>query len=312
MSLAPKNKTTWRPSASWDALHARAKLYRNIRDFFSARGVLEVETPLLARYGVTDIHTETLGAGDGFLQTSPEYAMKRLLAAYRQSIFQICKAFRQEECGSKHHPEFTLLEWYRIDYDHHQLMDETDVLLQRLINCKAAERHSYQAIFQQYLGIDPLTCSLTDCLTRLQDNIDITDKDTALSLLMNRHIEPQLGRECPVFIYDYPSSQAALARISPHDKRVAQRFEVYIHGIELANGFYELNDATEQQQRFAQDQLYRQQQQLPYMEMDTDLLAALEHGLPNCAGIALGIDRLLMVMCGKDNIGDVMSFTNNV
>lgn len=305
----------WQPTASLEALHLRARVYQKIRAFFAARDVLEFESPLLCRFGVTDPHTQNIAAGDFFLQSSPEYAMKRAVAAWRKSIFQICKAFRQEEHGNRHRCEFTLLEWYRVGFDHHQLMDEVNALLQNLLACQTAERYCYQAIFRRYLKLDPLYCTLDNCLDKLAEykvdlssTAQITTKDTALALLMSHLIEPQLGKERPVFIYDYPSTQAALAKTDPKNPLVAQRFEVYINGIELANGFNELTDANEQKARFLMDQQQRQQQGLPAMEIDPYLLAALEHGLPKCAGIALGIDRLLMLMHQTTEIRKVISF----
>lgn len=299
----------WQPTASVEALKQRAVLYQKIRQFFAERDVLEVETPLLSPYGVTDIYTENIKAGNLFLQTSPEYAMKRLLARDKRCIFQISKAFRVDECGSKHQPEFSLLEWYRVNYNHHQLMDEVDELLQLTLNCDQADRYTYQTIFQAYLDLDPLNCNLSDCLKRIKSPIEFDDKEAALSLLMGEIIEPQLGKQRPVFITDYPASQAALARLSKNNPLVAERFEVYYRGIELANGFHELNDAKAQQQRFLQDQALRAERGLPFREIDPRLIAALQHGLPDCAGVALGIDRLLMLMLGSQTITDVISFT---
>lgn len=298
----------WQPTANLDNIRQRAAVYQKIRDFFTARDVLEVETPLLSPYGVTDIHTASIRAGDGFLQTSPEYAMKRLLATYPCSIFQICKAFRQDERGSKHRPEFTMLEWYRVGFDHHQLMDEMDDLLQTILGCEKAERLSYAEVFRQYLSIDPLHCSLYDCLNLLDHAVSLDDKDAALSLLMGEKIEPQLGQSRPIFIFDYPHTQAALAKISDKNPLVAERFEVYFKGIELANGFHELTDAREQKNRFLQEQRYREENNLPLVKIDPQFIAALEHGLPNCAGVALGLDRLLMLLTHADSIDQVIAF----
>ncbi len=298
----------WQASASLDTLRQRAMLYRQIRDFFAERNVLEVETPLLSRYGVTDIHTENITAGDQLLQTSPEYAMKRLLARDGESIFQLGKAFRKEECGRRHQCEFTMLEWYRVAYNHHQLMDEVDDLLGLTLNCDKAERCSYQTLFRNYLDLDPLDCSLEECLERLPSPVMLDDKNAVLSLLMGELIEPQLGKERPLFVTDYPASQSALAKLSQQNPLVAERFEVYFRGMELANGFHELTDAAEQQQRFLNDQAIRKKRGLSFREIDPYLMAALKQGLPDCAGVALGIDRLLMVMVGAKNIRDVISF----
>jgi lysyl-tRNA synthetase class 2 len=248
-----------------------------------------------------------------YLQTSPEYAMKRLLAAGSGSIYQISKAFRQDESGRFHNPEFTMLEWYRIDFDHHDLMDEMDELLQLVLNTDKAERKSYAEIFQTYLQLDPHAANVEELIAcakqnNLQIEANITDKDTWLQLLMSHLIEPKLGEKVPSFIYDYPASQAALARIQPNNPNVASRFEVYFKGIELANGFHELQNATEQRKRFENDLIERQQLNHPHMPIDEYFLAALSHGLPDCAGVALGIDRLAMLASGCEKIADVVSF----
>ena len=276
---------------------------------------MEVETPLLCHYGVTDVHIENISAYGGFLQTSPEYAMKRLLAHFQQPIYQICKAFRVDECGRYHHPEFTMLEWYRPRFNHHDLMDEMDALLQYVLNCTAAQRFSYRDIFLKHVALDPIAAEVSDCLTLLsQQGIELNDaaknisKDSALQLIMSHCIEPKLRNTEPTFIFNYPSAQAALAKISKTDPHTAERFEVYIGGIELANGFHELVDADEQFARFQQDQYTRQQLGLPNREIDPCFLAALRHGLPHCAGVALGIDRLLMVILNANHIKDVIHF----
>lgn len=313
----------WQPTTSLRALQDRALLYQKIRQFFAERGVLEVETPLLCHYGVTDVHIDNIRANVdlgntaafGFLQTSPEYAMKRLLAQWGQPIYQICKAFRNDECGQYHNPEFTMLEWYRPQFTHHELMDEMDALLQRLLACSSAKRYSYQEIFTKHVGINPFRVDLADCLELLaQHQIALSDAaknistDNALQLIMSHLIEPHLGFEQPAFIYDYPSTQAALAKLSAKNPNAAERFEVYIHGVELANGFNELADAAEQQMRFQRDQETRLALGLPARDIDPRFLAALQHGLPDCAGVALGIDRLLMILAGEKHINKVIHF----
>jgi elongation factor P--(R)-beta-lysine ligase len=316
-------KSNWQPSATLEHLTLRARILSQIREFFSARGVLEVDTPLMCHTSVTDTHIESIPAifqGHSstaqqtyYLQTSPEYAMKRLLAAGSGAIFQICKAFRQGEVGRLHNPEFTMLEWYRPDYDHHALMNEMDELLQLVLHVPAAERKSYAQIFQDYLQIDPHTASLdelSDCAQqqKLDVQANITDRDTWLQLLLSECIEPHIGKERPIFIYDFPMSQAALARIQPGNPPTASRFEVYMHGIELANGFHELQNVAEQRARFENNCAERLKSNLPAIAIDEHFLAALEHGLPDCAGVALGLDRLVMIAAKCQSIADVLSF----
>lgn len=249
-----------------------------------------------------------------YLQTSPEYAMKRLLAAGSGSIYQICKAFRDDETGKLHNPEFTMLEWYRLGFDHHQLMQEMDDFFQAVIQTKPAEKISYQKLFEKYFQINPHQATL-ETLQNIahEKQLIITSnnltKDDWLQLLMTHFIEPELGRECPLFIYDFPASQAALAKIRQDHFPVAERFEVYIHGIELANGYHELSDANEQRQRFANDLIKRKKLNYATPPVDEYLLAAIEHGLPDCAGVALGIDRLIMIAAQKTAIAEVVSFT---
>jgi lysyl-tRNA synthetase class 2 len=317
--------TEWKPSASFAAMRSRADLMQSVRDFFAQRAVLEVETPLLARAGVTDPHltnavTRLQGPGmaeatDFYLQTSPEYAMKRLLAAGSGSIFQIARVVRDDEMGRHHNPEFTLLEWYREGFDEHQLMDEVDAFMQQMLQCETADRISYQQLFMNYLKVDPLTREgLAQLETQLRahnlGNIvdQITDTDTWLQLAMSHLIEPRIGIERPCFVYNFPASQAALARVSVEDPRVARRFELYFGGVELANGFYELTDAAAQAQRFDADNQARELLGKPRSPADTRLLAALGSGMPACAGVALGLDRLLMLKTGASHIDEVLAF----
>ncbi len=313
------NSSSWRPTATVAALKARAQLLSKIRKFFAAREVLEVETPLLSHSTITDpnIHSfltkYNLGnnSTDLYLQTSPEFAMKRLLASSSGSIYQICKAFRHEDHGKQHNPEFTILEWYRIDFDHNDLMQEMDEFLQYTINTKPAEKISYCELFKQYLGLCPLDSSiktLQQCARKHSLNIipNLTYDDW-LNLLLTHVIEPHLGIDQPTFIYDYPASQAALARINPDNSKVAERFEVYINGVELANGFHELADSQEQRQRFMADLEHRHELNLPTMPLDENFLAALDE-LPNCAGVALGIDRLHMIQHQSNSIEEVLAF----
>lgn len=288
-----------------------------MRAFFAARDVLEVETPLLATSGVTDPAIEPLtvtpvtDSSVRYLQTSPEYAMKRLLAAYGEPVFQICKAFREAEAGPRHNPEFSLLEWYRPGYDHHQMMDEVAALLTACLGDLPLRKVSYRELFQSELKIDAFKASPTELETVARQHLDLGDlsgdRDLWLDLLMSHLIEPQLKGMC--LVYDYPASQAALARlVSNGDEQVAQRFEVYVDGMELANGYYELRDAPEQRRRFEADNVRRRERGLLQRPVDEHLLAALVKGLPPCSGVALGIDRLLMLLVGASHIREVLTF----
>ena len=320
----------WSPNADLKLLKKRATIIQQIRAFFIKRGLFEVETPSLSQAGVTDQHLvcfkthfvgpeiseakpEPLGV-PLYLQTSPEFHMKRLLSAGSGSIFQIAKAFRNEESGRYHNPEFTLLEWYQVGFDHFQLMDEMEQLLQLVLQCGQAKRLSYQQAFLEELKVDPLSASLDD-LKASASHLNLgavleneTDYDTVLQLLFCVAIEPIIANDYPCFVYDFPASQAALARISPTDKRVSERFEVYYKGIELANGFHELSDSEEQLRRFEKDNLLRKQNDLPEMPIDRRFVESLKN-LPDCAGVALGIDRLIMLATEQKHIDDVVSFT---
>ena len=273
---------------------------------------------------VTDPHIESYaidvpqGDKPRYLHTSPEFAMKRLLAAGYGSIYQICKVFRQGEAGRQHNPEFTMLEWYRLDFDHHRLMDEVDSLLRQLLegSLKLGEtlRLTYRDAFVQYVGLDPHTASTEQLQAKARERgIEVTglndiDKDPWLDLLMTHLVEPNLPDDRPVFIYDYPASQAALARIRQDEPPVAERFELYLSGMELANGFHELTDGEEQRQRFVTDNRARVTAGLASMPIDEHFLAALEAGLPSCAGVALGLDRVLMLAVGAESISKVLAF----
>lgn len=313
----------WQPAATIEQLTQRAELMAQIRTFFGKRGVLEVDTPALSQATVTDqhlvsFHTEFVGPGQSeplplYLMTSPEFHMKRLLCAGSGPIYQMGKSFRNEEAGRHHNPEFTMLEWYRPGFDHHQLMDEMEQLLQHVLHCGAAERVSYQQLFLDYLEVDPLTASIDALKAVAPESLYElaqceTDKDTLLQLLFSMVIEPQIGLVTPCFVFDFPASQAALARISEQDGRVACRFEVYFNGIELANGFYELADADEQLSRFEADNRKRTELGLKTQPIDYRLIAALAEGLPDCAGVALGVDRLIMLALGAKQLQDVIAF----
>lgn len=339
---------SWAPAASLDVLGRRARMAAAVRSFFAARDVLEVETPLLAAATVTDPHLHSLvtryGVAAGgperklYLQTSPEFAMKRLLAAGSGAVYQLGRAFRDGELGRRHNPEFTLLEWYRPGFDHHRLMDEVeellDVTLGGLLGGRPAEQLTYGEAFARHAGVDPFrdpTERLREAAARAAggraagpgpDRLpDLReDRDAWLDLLMATAVEPRLGwdgapadgRPRATFVHDYPASQAALARVRPAgasgEPALAERFELFVAGVELANGFHELADPDEQRRRFERDLAVRRAWGLPEVELDERLLAALEAGLPPCAGVALGFDRLVMLATGSDSIAEVLAF----
>jgi elongation factor P--(R)-beta-lysine ligase len=293
------------------------------RTFFEDRGVLEVETPILSAAAVSDPQIESLTtriAGileRAYLCPSPEYAMKRLLAAGSGDIYQICKVFRDAERGRWHNPEFTMIEWYRLGVDDTALMDEVEMLIGRLLaptrTLAKAERLSYSAAMQRHAGVDAFSATddeLLEAAARkgITCNAEL-DRDAKLDLLMGLIVGPQLGRENPCFICDYPASQAALARLKPGLPRVAARFELYLDGLELANGFHELVQPKEQRARFIRDLSTRGARGQTQPPLDENLLAALEHGMPDCAGVALGFDRLVAIALGVDRLADAMAFS---
>jgi lysyl-tRNA synthetase class 2 len=292
------------------------------REFFRHRGVLEVETPILSAAAVSDPQIESLATqiagmpGRVYLCPSPEYAMKRLLAAGSGDIYQICKVFRDAERGRWHNPEFTMIEWYRAGFDDAALMDEVEMLIGKLLapvrRLEAAERLSYSAALQRHAGVDAFSSSdaeLRDASLRHGITCEAElDRDAKLDLLMGLVVGPRLGRENPCFICDYPASQAALARLRPGQPRVAARFELYLDGLELANGFHELVQPKEQRGRFAQDLALRRARGQVQPPLDENLLAALENGMPDCAGVALGFDRLVAIALGANRLADAMSF----
>lgn len=320
----------WRPTAALEVLRLRARLLERIRAFFSERGVLEVETPILSAAATTDpalasLVTRYVGplfprGQTLYLHTSPEFPMKRLLAAGCGSIYQICKVFRDGEAGRLHNPEFTLLEWYRLGYDHHRLMAETGELVMQLLaphmSLKPPERLSYCEAFQRHAGLDPHTAAAKDFAAAAKthrinvprDLLAQNDLGVWRDLLLTHVVEPKLGQGRLTFIYDYPASQASLARIQPGDPPRAARFELYLNGIELANGFHELADADEQRARFERQLHAREASGLPAVPLDERLLAALAQGLPDCAGVALGVDRLVMLAAGARTIAEAMAF----
>jgi elongation factor P--(R)-beta-lysine ligase len=314
---------SWRPTAALSALQRRAAMLAAAREFFANRGVLEVETPVLSNAAVSDPQIESLAtqvAGMGaraYLCTSPEYAMKRLLAAGSGDIYQICKVFRDGERGRWHNPEFTLIEWYRLGFDDAALMTEVEALIACLLaphRLEPAERLSYSAALQRHAGVDAHSASDGD-LTESARRHGIVcqaelDRDAKLDLLMGLVVGPRLGLERPCFICDYPASQAALARLKPGLlPPVAARFELYLHGVELANGFHELVNAGEQRARFTHELRVRRARGQVEPPLDEHLLEALAAGMPDCAGVALGFDRLVAVALGAPRLADAMAFT---
>lgn len=312
------------PSAGRDVLQLRARLLSGIRAFVAVRGALEVETPQLSAAATPDpallsLATRYTGAGAFagrtlYLHTSPEYPMKRLLAAGSGDIYQICKVFRDGEAGRLHNPEFTLLEWYRLGFDHHALMAEVAALVQTVWpGDRTVEMLSYREAFERFAGIEPHSATeaaLTDCARQhdiATDGLGLSDIDGWRDLLLTHVIEPHLGRGRLTFVYDYPATQAALARVRAGDPPLASRFELYADGIELANGFHELNDGAEQRRRFQENRRRRIAQGLPEVPLDEAFLTAVGK-LPDCAGVALGVDRLLMLMAGKRSLQDVLTF----
>lgn len=309
----------WRPTAAIATLEVRASMLRAAREYFTATRALEVDTPTLSSAGVTDVHLASVAATthgqSTFLHTSPEYAMKRLLAAGCGDIWQICKVYRDGESGRFHNPEFTLIEWYRLGVDHHALMSDVERLIGAMLPPSRAfdrsERLTYGEAVQLHAGIDPFEDPDAVLIARLQSSgIEVPrelqgDRDGCLDLIMATLVGPQLGHDRLTFIYDYPASQAALAQIRGP---VASRFEAYMDGLELANGFHELGNSPEQRARFERDLLERQQRGLPSMPVDERFLAALDQGLPECSGVALGFDRLVMCATGAKHIDAVLAF----
>jgi lysyl-tRNA synthetase class 2 len=318
----------WQPVASIETLRERARLIASVRTFFVERGVLEVETPVLGQGGSTDVHLVSLatlartdkGQRRLWLQTSPEFHMKRLLAAGSGPIFQLARSFRDGEVGARHNIEFTMLEWYRPGFSLAELIDETTTLVANILPNFAGPvvHYRYRELFHTYLAVDPFTTSLDNLRALAAERGQMPThalaeegRDTCLDLLMSMVIEPQLGQHELSVVVDYPASQAALARRhqDADGEWVASRFELYLNGIELANGYDELIDAEEQRLRFDNDNAERRRLGLPEVECDEQLLAALQHGMPESAGVALGLDRLIQLALGKARLEDVLTFS---
>jgi len=305
------------------ALELRAQLYAAIRRFFAERGVLEVETPILSEAGNTEPNIESFstmfsgsvaaGSRERWLRTSPEHAMKRLLAEGIGDCFELGRVFRNGEAGRRHNPEFTMLEWYRVGFDHRRLMRETADLVRVALALKGRsaeiEETSYRELFVAMLAIDPFVASVDELRNALGDvRIDAQglSRDDWLDLLITHRLQPAFPSDRITIVYDFPASQCALARIRHSDPPVAERFELYVGSYELANGYHELTDAKEQRARFERDNARRRERGQRELPIDERFLGTLSK-MPACAGVALGIERLLMYLADGD-IGDVLAF----
>jgi lysyl-tRNA synthetase class 2 len=312
----------WQPVASIDIIRQRAELYKTIRRFMEERDIMEVHTPVLSLYGNPDPNLSSFrtlfhspsdsGVTRYYLNTSPEFAMKRLIAAGSGSIYQICKVFRDDEAGPKHEPEFTMLEWYRVGYDHHQLMDEICELLSRF-GYYDIERISYGEVFESCTGLNPHDADNDALLNKckyygFESSSD--DRAVYLDFIFSHSVARSLASNRAVLLYDFPACQASLAKIRMDSVPVAERFELFINGLEIANGFHELCDAQEQLVRFQADNMKRKKSGLDEIPIDDRLIASLKHGLPNCAGVALGLDRIFMQMKGLNSLEEVLAFSS--
>ncbi len=317
----------FRPSATWANLKLRSRLLQRLRRFFDGRGFLEVETPLLSADTIVDRHIDPLhvqmsdssGRNDEcramWLQSSPEFSMKRLLASGADAIYQITRAFRADETGPLHNVEFTIVEWYRVGDSMDDGIRLLDELSADMLGRGPADRLSYREAFLRHAGIDPLAADVNSLRDHVNERriahpagVDSSDRDLWLNLLLTECVEPQLGRERPTILFDYPASQGALAVVRDEDPPVAERFELYVDGIELANGYHELTDANELRRRFALANEQREADGKRRLPEVSRLMAAMEHGLPPCTGVALGFDRLVMIAAGAKTIAEVMAF----
>ena len=317
-------------AALLENLRRRANLLGSVREFFAQRNFWEVDTPLLSRDVCVDQWLDPFSVRvekiEMYLQTSPEFAMKRLLCSGADNIFQLTRSFRQDEQGPLHNPEFTILEWYRCGDDHHAQMDFVESLI-RFLHQQAIERGypakpipdqpfkrlTYDAAFEEFTGRAVLNLSLSELQTLLSEHHGNPrsaglDRDQLLNSLLAHMVEPRLKSLGAVFIYDYPASQAALARIRPADPPVAERFELYLHGIEICNGYHELTDSAELRERMHSQNEKRRTRGKPPLPINSHLLSAMTDGLPPCAGVALGVDRLIMHCLGEETIAEVIPF----
>ena len=311
---------SWQPSASISALKERAQFYGYIRDFFKVRDVLEVETPLLSLAAVSDANLlpmvlNCLGK-PRYLHTSPEYPMKRLLASGSGDIYQVCKVFRDEELGKRHNPEFSMLEFYRLNFNLPTLQDEVAQLVGDYLKIQKRLDLSYRQALIKYADIDPFLATDEELAHQVEPfvgSLKLT-RDECLDIVMSHIVEPALPKDVLVFIFGYPASQAALAQTYENDSGniIAQRFELYVNGLELANGYQELTDIQEQQRRFDFERAKNENDNAQPRPMDQYFLDALQHGLPECSGVALGLDRILMLKLEKQSISEVLSFDFNL
>lgn len=312
----------WRPSCGLEAARRRAAMLAAVRRFFAERGVLEVDTPLLSAATVSDPHIESLcvvsgGGRQRYLQTSPEYFMKRLLCAGWPDIYQVCKAFRDGEAGRRHRLEFTLIEWYRLGFDLPAIMRETAALIESLLAARVrrdAEYLEYAEAFRRHAGVEAAAADVDELAAaagadgRMRAALG-ADRDAWLDLLVTGRVAPGFPRDRLTVLYHYPASQSALARLCPADPAVADRFEVFLGELELANGFVELRDPAEQRRRFEHNLARRRERGQPRHPLDERFIAALEAGLPECAGVAVGFDRLLMLDRMAEDIAEVWTFS---
>jgi elongation factor P--(R)-beta-lysine ligase len=310
--------SSWQPSASLDIIKKRAALLRQIRGFMDSHNILEVDTPVLSHYVISEPYIQSMTTANAaeketplYLHTSPEFCMKRLLAAGSGSIYQITHVFRDEESGKKHQTEFSMLEWYRLGFNYYQLMDEISELLLD-IGLSKPDKMTYAQAFLETVQLDPHTAKLI----QLQDiggqhgwGSNSEDRHALLDFIFSEVVIKHISKSQPLIIYDYPECMAALATLKAEEPHIAERFELFINGMEIANGFNELCDVDEQRQRFEADLKTRREKGLSELPIDTYFLAALKSGLPESAGVAVGIDRLLMVLSGKDDIKEVITFT---
>ncbi|MBF0154217.1 MAG: EF-P lysine aminoacylase GenX [Magnetococcales bacterium] len=312
MAVAPGDgaeERSWRPVATRETLAERARIIAEVRRFFAERGVLEVETPLLSRGMVPERHLEPIPCAGGYLHTSPEAAMKRLVAAGYGAIFQLCRVFRADEAGPWHNPEFTMLEWYRPGWTLARLLAEVEELVRCFVVRPPARVLPWRDLFRHHLHLDPLTATREELVSRTASPTAGLDADGLLDLLWVELVEPALVQDKGMLLVsDFPASRAAMAQVHPGPPPVALRGELYVDGVELANGYQELTDPREQAERLERANQMRHAAGLPRLPVDARFLAALAHGLPECAGVALGVDRLVMLALGRESIQDVLAF----
>lgn len=321
------DRDDFRPTASWSNLRLRAELLGRVRTFFAARGFLEVETPLLSADVVVDRHLDpfavdvaspghaSTGRAPFWLQTSPEFGMKRLMASGGEAIYQITRAFRRGEVGPLHNPEFTIVEWYRRGDRMAEGIRLLSDLAEALLGLGPAALLSYREAFARHVGLDPLVATVEQLRAAVERNaiaapasLATADRDAWLDLLLVERVEPLLGAGTPTILYDYPASQAALAVVRDEDPPVAERFELYVRGIELANGYHELTEPEALRARNRRNNAWRAADGKQPLGEESRLLAAMEHGLPICSGAALGFDRVVMLAAGANTLAEVLAF----